>query len=224
MFLLLDNYDSFVFNVYQFLRELGAEVTVRRNDAVTTEEALALASAGLVLSPGPCTPKEAGILVPLVRAAAEAGTPTLGICLGNQAIAAAFAEDGAEAVVRAERTVHGKTSLVHHDGSGLFRDLPSPLRSARYHSLVVDEGALPGALRVPARTEEGEIMALAHESLPLHGVQFHPESIASEAGHELLANFITLAVEAREGQGGQGEGGSPGGAGGSAGRATESPS
>lgn len=192
MFLLIDSYDSFTFNLYQFLLELGTEVLVRRNDTLDAQEALALGTSGIVLSPGPCRPEDAGILLPLVRAAAAAHRPLLGVCLGHQAVAAAF---GAR-VIRANRLVHGKTSAVRHDGSGLFRALPSPLEATRYHSLLVERSSLPSTLRITAETAGGTIMGLAHESLPIWGVQFHPESIATEAGHELLGNFVSLAVAA----------------------------
>ncbi|MGR4001237.1 MAG: aminodeoxychorismate/anthranilate synthase component II [Alphaproteobacteria bacterium] len=194
MFLLIDNYDSFTFNLYQFLQELGAEVTVRRNDAVDITEALSIGKSGIILSPGPCTPKESALLVPLVVAASEAGRPLLGICLGHQAIAAALSASGHKAVIRAPRLLHGKTSLIAHNGEGLFADLPSPFTATRYHSLCVDAETLPSCLRVTARSEDDQIMGLAHRQLPIWGVQFHPESIATECGHGLLANFISLSV------------------------------
>ncbi len=185
--LLVDNYDSFVWNLYHYLGELGAEVRVVRNDALTVAEALALEPAGIVLSPGPCDPDRAGIGLELVRAAAGR-VPLLGVCLGHQTIAQAF---GAR-IVRAPEVVHGKVDTVHHDGSGLFAGLASPLRATRYHSLVADPATLPDALLVNATTEGGVVMGIRHRTLPVHGVQFHPESIETEAGHRLLANFLQL--------------------------------
>ncbi|MDA7984816.1 MAG: aminodeoxychorismate/anthranilate synthase component II [Alphaproteobacteria bacterium] len=198
MFLLIDNYDSFTFNLYQFLLELGAEVKVRRNDSLDAGEALAIGTAGIVLSPGPCTPRESALLVPLVRAAAEARRPLLGICLGHQAVAAALCDVGHDAVVRAPRLLHGKTSEIRHDGAGIFANLPSPFVATRYHSLCVEPGALPAELRVTARSDDDQIMGLEHGEFPVWGVQFHPESIATECGHLLLANFISLAVASQQ--------------------------
>ena len=185
MILLIDNYDSFTFNLYQYLRELGAEVEVRRNDAVSVAEVRALAPERIVVSPGPCTPGEAGISVALI---AELGpeTPILGVCLGHQSIGAAY---GAE-IVRAPKLMHGKTSLVSHDRRGVFAGLPSPFTATRYHSLIVDEASLPDELEVTARSDDGLIMGLRHRSYPVEGVQFHPESILTEYGKDLLANFI----------------------------------
>ena len=189
MILLIDNYDSFTFNLYHFLGDLGVEVEVRRNDALTSQEALALRPEAIVLSPGPCTPKEAGICLPLIGAAAAARVPLLGVCLGHQAIGQAFGGT----VIRAPSPVHGKVWEVHHRGTDLFAGLPSPFQATRYHSLVVRREDLPAELEVTAWTEDGLIMGLAHRSLPIRGVQFHPESIASQHGHELLRNFLMLA-------------------------------
>ncbi len=187
MILLLDNYDSFTWNLAHRLGELGATVRVVRNDALTVAEALALRPAGVVISPGPCTPAEAGISVELVRAAPP-GLPILGVCLGHQAIAAAH---GA-AVGRCREVMHGKVSTITHDGTGVFAGLEQGLPVTRYHSLDVAEAELPGQLRVTARSQSGVVMGLAHRERPVHGVQFHPESIATEAGPRLLANFLAL--------------------------------
>jgi anthranilate synthase component 2 len=188
MILLIDNYDSFTFNLVHFLGDLGAACDVRRNDAVTVEAALALAPEAIVLSPGPCTPNEAGICCDLIRAA-SGRVPILGVCLGHQAIGQVF---GGE-VVRAPRPMHGKVSPVHHRGTDIFAGLPSPFRATRYHSLTVRPDTLPAALVPTAHTEDGVIMGLRHEALPVFGVQFHPESIASEHGHDILANFLAIA-------------------------------
>jgi anthranilate synthase/aminodeoxychorismate synthase-like glutamine amidotransferase len=187
MILLIDNYDSFTFNLYHFLGDLGAAVEVRRNDSLSAADALALKPEAILLSPGPCTPNEAGICLDLIAAAAEARIPTLGVCLGHQAIGQAF---GAK-VVRAPLPVHGKVWEVSHSGTDIFAGLPSPFRATRYHSLVVED--LPEALLPTARTSDGLVMGLAHRALPVWGVQFHPESIASEHGHDLLRNFLSLA-------------------------------
>jgi anthranilate synthase component 2 len=198
--LLVDNYDSFAWNLVQALAALGADVVVRRNDAVSVAEALALAPDAVVISPGPCTPAEAGISVDLVRAAAARRLPLLGVCLGHQAIGAAF--DGR--VVRAARPVHGKTSAIRHDGRGVLRGLPNPLVAMRYHSLVVDEPP-PAELEATARTVpaaaegEGELMGLRHARLPIEGVQFHPESFMTPNGPSLLANFLESARAANLG-------------------------
>jgi anthranilate synthase/aminodeoxychorismate synthase-like glutamine amidotransferase len=192
MLLVLDNYDSFTYNLVQYAGELGAEPVVYRNDALTPDEALALEPAAIIVSPGPCTPREAGISVPLVRAAAGR-VPVLGVCLGHQAIGDAFGG----AVVRADRIMHGKTTDVVHHGRDLFAGLPSPLRVMRYHSLVVSPQGFPAELEVTAwsadRPPGSEIMALRHRSLPVFGVQFHPESIGTSEGRKLLANFLELA-------------------------------
>ena len=186
MILLIDNYDSFTWNLVHYLGELGARVEVRRNDALSPAEALAMRLAGIVLSPGPCDPDQAGICLPLTLAAAKAGMPLLGVCLGHQTIGQAF--DGK--VVRAGQIVHGKTDAIHHGGAGVFAGLPSPLSATRYHSLVVERDSLPDCLEVTAWTEGGTIMGLRHRSLPVEGVQFHPESIASEHGHAMLETFL----------------------------------
>lgn len=186
MILLIDNYDSFTWNLVHYLGELGAEVRVMRNDALTVADALALGASGIVLSPGPCDPDQAGICLALTQAAAGAGIPLLGVCLGHQTIGQAFGGR----VVRAGQIVHGKTDLMHHDGGGVFAGLPSPLRATRYHSLVVDRATLPDCLTVTAWTEDGTIMGLRHRDLPIEGVQFHPESIASEHGHAILKTFL----------------------------------
>jgi len=195
MLLVLDNYDSFTYNLVQYAGELGADPVVHRNDALTVDEALALLPAAIVISPGPCTPREAGISVPLVRGAAAAGVPLLGVCLGHQAIGEAFGGR----VVRADRLMHGKTTMVAHNGHALFRDLPSPFEAMRYHSLVVAPGGLPDELELTAwsgdRPAGSEIMALCHRELPVYGVQFHPESVGTAAGKRILANFLGLAAE-----------------------------
>ena len=188
MILLIDNYDSFTFNLVHFLGDLGVRCTVRRNDALSVTDALALAPEAIVLSPGPCTPDEAGICLDLISAAAGR-VPVLGGCLGHQAIGQAFGGQ----VVRGGKPMHGKLSAVRHGGTDLFDGLPSPFQATRYHSLVVEPGTLPNALAPTAWTEDGVIMGLRHRTLPLFGVQFHPESIASEHGHQILANFLALA-------------------------------
>ena len=193
MLLLIDNYDSFTYNLVHYLGELGADVQVHRNDALDIQAAMALRPAGVVLSPGPCTPNEAGICLAMVQAAAETRTPLLGVCLGHQAIGQAF---GGE-VVRCHEIVHGKMGRVRHSGGGVFAGLPSPFEATRYHSLIVDRESLPEALQITAELDDGTIMGLSHRDLPIHGVQFHPESIRSEHGHALLRNFLdTIAVPA----------------------------
>jgi anthranilate synthase component 2 len=189
MILVIDNYDSFTWNLVHYLQELGAEVVVRRNDALSVEEALAMGPAAVLTSPGPCTPNEAGVCLDLTAACAERGVPLLGVCLGHQALGQAFQGR----VVRAPYLMHGKTSLVHHDGTGVFAGLPSPFTATRYHSLIVDRDTLPDGLVVNAWTDDGLVMGVRHRELPLHGVQFHPESIATEHGHALLANFLDAA-------------------------------
>lgn len=186
MLLLIDNYDSFTWNLVHYLGELGAEVEVRRNDALDVEGALALKPAAIVLSPGPCDPDQAGICLPLVSAAAKAGVPLLGVCLGHQSIGQAFGGR----VVRAGEIVHGKMGTIHHGGAGVFAGLPTPFQATRYHSLIVDRDSLPECLEVSAWLEDGTIMGLRHRDSPIEGVQFHPESIASEHGHRLLRNFL----------------------------------
>lgn len=186
MLLLIDNYDSFTYNLVHYLGELGAQVEVRRNDALSVPEAMALNPAGILLSPGPCDPDQAGICLDLTRAAAEAGTPLMGVCLGHQTIGQAFGGK----VVQAPEIVHGKLGEMHHAGTGVFAGLPSPLTATRYHSLIVERDSLPDCLEVTAWLADGTIMGLRHRDLPIHGVQFHPESIASEHGHALLGNFL----------------------------------
>lgn len=189
MILVIDNYDSFTFNLVQYLQQLGAEVRVERNDALSTAAALALEPQAIVLSPGPCTPSEAGICLDLVRAAAAERLPLLGVCLGHQAIGQAFGGQ----VIRAPKLMHGKTDDVFHHGTSVFRGLPSPFRATRYHSLIVDAAHIPAELEVTATASDGVVMGLAHRDYPVHGVQFHPESIATEHGHALLANFLDIA-------------------------------
>ncbi len=197
MLVVLDNYDSFTYNLVQYAGELGADPVVYRNDALTSDEVLALRPAAIIISPGPCTPAEAGISVPLVRAAAGV-VPLLGVCLGHQAIGEAFGGR----VVRADRLMHGKTTMVAHTGHPLFQDVPSPVEVMRYHSLVVSPERLPRELQITAwssdRAPGQEIMALCHRSLPVYGVQFHPESVATAEGKRILSNFLTLAgIEVR---------------------------
>lgn len=189
MLLLIDNYDSFTYNLVHYLGELGWQVRVERNDALSPEAALALKPEAIVLSPGPCDPDRAGICLPLTRAAAEAKVPLLGVCLGHQTIGQAFGGK----VVRCHEIVHGKLGQMHHQGGGMFRGLPSPLKGTRYHSLVVERASLPDCLEVTAWLEDGTIMGLKHRDLPIEGVQFHPESIASEHGHAMLKNFLDSA-------------------------------
>jgi len=191
MVFVLDNYDSFTYNLVQYMGELGAEVVVRRNDEVTPQEIVAMAPTRIVLSPGPCTPQDAGILIPLVKFLAKLPKreqiPVLGVCLGHQAIGAAF---GGE-VIRADRLMHGKTSVVEHDGRTIFRDLPQPMTCTRYHSLIVAEDSVPAELEVSARVAgESTIMGLRHRTLPIEGVQFHPESVLTDHGKQLIANFL----------------------------------
>jgi len=191
MVLIIDNYDSFTYNLVQYLGELGAQVEVYRNDRITVEEIRELAPSHLVISPGPCTPREAGISVQAVRDLAGS-LPILGVCLGHQSIAEAFGGR----VVAARSLMHGKTSMIHHDGKGLFAGLPNPFEATRYHSLAVERDSLPAELEVSASTGDGEIMALRHRALAVVGVQFHPESILTQAGKALLGNFLDLAVPA----------------------------
>lgn len=187
--LMIDNYDSFTYNLVQYLGELGAELEVRRNDAIDVAGARALAPAAIVISPGPCTPKEAGISVRMLREMAGK-VPMLGVCLGHQCIGEAF---GAR-VVRAERLMHGKTSPILHDGRGVFAGLPNPFDAMRYHSLLVAADSIPSCLEVSARTAEGEVMGLRHRTLPIEGIQFHPESIGTPEGKRLLANFLRMVA------------------------------
>ncbi|WP_105746251.1 aminodeoxychorismate synthase component 2 [Cronobacter dublinensis] len=186
MLLLIDNYDSFTWNLFQYFSELGTEVVVRRNDELTPDDIDALAPAYIVISPGPCTPNEAGISLEVIRRYAGR-LPLLGVCLGHQAIGQAF---GA-AVVRAQNVMHGKTSAIRHNNTGVFAGLNNPLTVTRYHSLIIDRATLPAEFEITAWTDEGEIMGIRHRHLALEGVQFHPESILSEQGHQLLANFLT---------------------------------
>jgi anthranilate synthase component II len=188
MILLIDNYDSFVHNLARYLRRLGQETLVVRNDALTPQQIIERQPAAVVLSPGPCTPTEAGCSLDLVRATAGK-IPMLGVCLGHQTIAAAF---GAK-VIRARQPMHGRISLIEHDGDGIFSGVPSPLPVGRYHSLIVEEESLSDDLQVTARTEDGTIMAIAHHRWPIFGVQFHPESILTSCGYTMLANFLRLA-------------------------------
>ena len=188
MILLIDNYDSFTFNLVHYLGGLGADVVVRRNDKITVDEVLAAQPEAIVLSPGPCTPNEAGICLSLIEKV-SARIPTFGVCLGLQAMGQVFGG----AVVRAPVPVHGKLSEMAHQGDGVFRGINGPFRATRYHSLVVDRASMPGDLHVMAETDDGLVMGLAHKARPVHGVQFHPESIASENGHALLQNFLNLS-------------------------------
>ncbi len=188
MLLLIDNYDSFTYNLVHYLGELGADVHVRRNDALDVQEAMALNPAGILLSPGPCDPDKAGICLPLTQAAAETRTPLMGVCLGHQTIGQAFGGR----VVRHKDIVHGKLGNMTHQGQGLFAGLPSPFMATRYHSLVVERETMPESLRITAELEDGTIMGLEHKELPIHGVQFHPESIRSQHGHKMLQNFLDV--------------------------------
>jgi len=185
MILLIDNYDSFTYNLYQYLCELGADVRVVRNDAVSVHDVRAMQPERIVISPGPCTPSEAGVSVDLIQELAGQ-VPILGVCLGHQAIGAAFGAN----VVRAPMVMHGKTSRISHDGRGIFAGLPHPFTATRYHSLIVDEESLPACLEITARSEDGIIMGLRHRECDISGVQFHPESILTTGGHRLLANFL----------------------------------
>ncbi len=189
MLLLIDNYDSFTWNLVHYFGALGADVKVVRNDAMDVQEAMGLGAEAIVLSPGPCDPAQAGICLPLTLAAAEAGVPLLGVCLGHQTIGAAFGGR----VIRAGEIVHGKMGTIHHRGKGVFAGLPSPFQATRYHSLIVERETLPECLEVTAELESGMIMGLRHRDKLIEGVQFHPESIASEHGHAMLRNFLTEA-------------------------------
>lgn len=193
MILVLDNYDSFTYNLVQYLGELGETVEVYRNDAITVDEVAALQPEAIVVSPGPCTPDEAGISTPLVR---ELGPriPLLGVCLGHQAIGAAFGGN----IVRAGELMHGKSSDIHHDGYGVFRDLPNPFEAIRYHSLVIERDTVPASLAITAETKNGLIMGVRHREHPIEGVQFHPESIMTAVGKDLLRNFLAQARAWRE--------------------------
>ena len=186
MLLLIDNYDSFTYNLVHYLGSLGAEIEIRRNDAIDVQEAMAMKPAGILLSPGPCDPDQAGICLALTEAAAETRTPLLGVCLGHQTIGQTFGGK----VVRCHEIVHGKMGDMHHKATGVFAGLPTPFEATRYHSLVVDRDTLPDCLEITAELPDGTIMGLQHRELPIHGVQFHPESIRSEHGHALLQNFV----------------------------------
>ena len=186
MLLLIDNYDSFTYNLVHYLGELGADVMVKRNDALDVQAAMALKPEAILLSPGPCDPAQAGICLALTQAAAETKTPLMGVCLGHQTIGEAFGGK----VIRCHEIVHGKMGLMHHTGKGLFAGLPTPFEATRYHSLVVERDTLPDCLEITAELDDGTIMGMQHRDLPIHGVQFHPESIASEHGHKLLDNFL----------------------------------
>ncbi len=188
MLLVIDNFDSFTYNLVQYFGELGVAQQVFRNDALTGEEAVSLHPERVLLSPGPCSPTEAGNSIHILEAFATTGVPLFGVCLGHQCIGQFFGGR----VIRAERLMHGKTSPIHHNGTGLFADLPSPFPATRYHSLIVERSSLPDCLEITAETQEGEIMGLQHKDLPIHGVQFHPESLATENGKKLLQNFLDL--------------------------------
>lgn len=188
MLVLIDNYDSFTYNLVHFLGELGANTVVHRNDMINAADVVALNPAGVVISPGPCNPDKAGISLDMVAAAEEHGVPLLGVCLGHQSIGQHFGGK----VIQAPNIMHGKVGEIRHAGCGIFDGIPSPLKATRYHSLVVSRDALPDCLEITAETENGIIMGLQHRDLPIHGVQFHPESIATEHGHALLRNFLTL--------------------------------
>jgi anthranilate synthase component 2 len=187
---LIDNYDSFTWNLWHYFGQLGCDVTVHRNDAVTTDEVMAREPDAIVLSPGPCTPKEAGVCCELIEKAAGK-VPLFGVCLGHQAIGQVFGGD----VVRLQVPMHGKVSTIRHEGGGVFRGINGPFSATRYHSLIVDRDSLPDDLEVTAETDDGVVMGLSHRSVPLHGVQFHPESIASDHGHRILRNFLDLAAD-----------------------------
>ena len=190
MILLIDNYDSFTYNLLHYIAELGADVEVVRNDTITTNEALSRKDLqGIILSPGPCSPLDAGICMDIINQA-SGKIPLFGVCLGHEAIGQALGGK----IVRANQPVHGKVSEIHHDGSGMFRNIPSPFKATRYHSLIVEKETLPDCLEITAQTKDGTIMAIAHKKHKTYGVQFHPESIASEFGHDILRNFLEVAV------------------------------
>jgi len=192
MLLLIDNYDSFTYNLVHYLGELGQTTVVKRNDELNVQDAMAFGAEAIVLSPGPCDPEQAGICLALTQAAAETKTPLVGVCLGHQTIGQAFGGK----VVPADEIMHGKMGSIKHTDTSLFKGLPTPFEATRYHSLVVERESLPESLEVTAEIEDGTIMGLRHRELPIHGVQFHPESIASEHGHALLKNFVDIAVAA----------------------------
>ena len=187
MILVIDNYDSFTWNLVHYVEQAGARTRVVRNDELTVDEALALRPAGVILSPGPCTPREAGICVDFIKQAPD-DLPMLGVCLGHQSIGQVFGGD----VVRAGKLMHGKTSLIHHEGKSVFAGIESPFEATRYHSLIVKRDTLPDSLEVTAKTEDGTIMGLQHKEFPIHGVQFHPESILTASGKKILKNFLEL--------------------------------
>ncbi len=189
MLLLIDNYDSFTYNLVHFLGELGAETIVHRNDELDVQAAMALGASGIVLSPGPCDPDQAGICLALTQAAAETKTPLMGVCLGHQAIGQTFGGK----IVRAGEIMHGKMGTIQHEGQSLFKGLPSPFEATRYHSLTIARDSMPDCLSITAQIDDGTIMGIQHNELPIHGVQFHPESIASAHGRDILANFLDLA-------------------------------
>lgn len=191
MLLLIDNYDSFTYNLVHYFGELGEAVVVKRNDELSVAGAMAMNPSAILLSPGPCDPNQAGICLGLIDAAAKARIPLMGVCLGHQSIGQAFGGK----VVRSNEIVHGKVGEIIHSGTGLFATLPSPFKATRYHSLTVDRATLPACLQITAEVADGTIMGLQHRELPIHGVQFHPESIATEHGHTMLRNFLTLAKE-----------------------------
>lgn len=192
MLLMIDNYDSFTYNLVQYLGELGQDVKVVRNDEISLDEIGALQAERIVISPGPCTPNEAGVSVPLIDQYAG-DVPILGVCLGHQSIGQAFGGK----IVHAKQLMHGKTSQIHHTGKGVFEGLPSPFRATRYHSLVIERESLPDVLEITAWTDDGEIMGVRHKTLPIEGVQFHPESILTEHGHAMLANFLKLRSDVK---------------------------
>ncbi len=199
MFLLLDNYDSFTYNLLHYLGELGTEVEVRRNDAISADEALAMGAEGLVISPGPCDPDKAGICLEVVKKA-PATLPILGVCLGHQCIGQAFGGK----IILAPKPMHGKISEITHTGKGVLAGIPSPFKATRYHSLTIERESLPDCLEITAESDDGVIQGIAHRELPLHGVQFHPESIASEHGHQLIQNFLDIAKgNPRDNKGGE---------------------
>ena len=188
MLLLIDNYDSFTYNLVQFLGDLGAETEVHRNDKLSVAQAVSMRPEAIVISPGPCDPDRAGICLDLIKAAADERIPLFGVCLGHQAIGQAFGGK----IIRAPKLMHGKVDAISHTGKGVFRNLPSPLQATRYHSLTIDPTTFPSVLEVTATSSDDVIMGLRHKELPIHGVQFHPESIATEHGHDILRNFLEI--------------------------------
>lgn len=190
MLLLIDNYDSFTYNLFHYLSEVGGDVQVQRNDALSAAAAIALKPKGIILSPGPCSPSEAGICLELIKLAAHDSIPLLGVCLGHQAIGQSFGGK----VIRAPQPVHGKTDMITHNSSRLFKNIPSPFKATRYHSLIVEKATMPNELSITAQNSEEIIMALQHKILPIYGVQFHPESIVSEHGHAMLKNFVETTI------------------------------